>query len=107
MFIKATSILRSALLGTAVAASAMLAPVAMAQGPGPGFPGASPYYSRPVDPGLAPRPDFPGARQATAPRTRQDCINAVREKFGISREEAAKQEHMHSVMRCMARGTVE
>jgi hypothetical protein len=47
MSIKATSILRSAaLLGVAVAALAM-APVAMA-----------------IDQGFAPRPDFPGAKQA-------------------------------------------
>jgi hypothetical protein len=47
MSIKATSILRSAaVIGVAVAALAM-APVAMA-----------------IDQGFAPRPDFPGAKQA-------------------------------------------
>jgi len=50
MSIKATSILRSAaLLGVAIAALVM-APVAMA-----------------IDQGFAPRPDFPGAKQAEAP----------------------------------------
>jgi hypothetical protein len=50
MSIKATSIIRStALVGVAVAALAM-APVAMA-----------------IDQGFAPRPDFPGAKQAQGP----------------------------------------
>jgi hypothetical protein len=44
MFIKATSLLRSALLGAAVVAWTM--PPAMA-----------------IDQGFAPRPDFPGAKQ--------------------------------------------
>jgi hypothetical protein len=73
MSIKTTSILRSALLSAAVASLAMLAPVgSMAQGPGiygpgptsgPYGPGVNrPYYSRPEQ-GVAPRPDFPGAKQ--------------------------------------------
>jgi hypothetical protein len=70
MSLKATSFLRSvALLGAATAASAMLAQVAMAQGPGPRIPGQNPYYSRPVDQGFSPRPDFPGAKQSNMAKT--------------------------------------
>ena len=67
MFIRATSILRAvALLGTAIAVPAMLAQVAVAKAPVPRIPpGVSPYfYSSSVNRGFAPRPDFPGAKQA-------------------------------------------
>lgn len=69
MSIKATSILRSvALLGTATAASAMLAQLAMAKGLH--VPGQSPYfYSRSVDQVFAPRPNFPGAKQSEMAKT--------------------------------------
>lgn len=62
MSIRATSILRStALLGTATAASAMLAQVAVAKTPAPRVPpGVSPYFYS----SGAPRPDFPGSKQA-------------------------------------------
>ena len=54
MSVKATSILRSfALLGVAVAAL-VIAPAAMA-----------------IDQGFAPRPDFPGAKQAKSHAQRQ------------------------------------
>jgi len=48
MSIKVTSILRSALLGAAVAALAVAPAMA-------------------IDQGFAPRPDFPGAKQAESP----------------------------------------
>jgi hypothetical protein len=69
MSVKATSILRSvALLGTATAASAMLAQVAIAKGLH--VPGQSPYfYSRGADQVFAPRPDFPGAKQSDVAKT--------------------------------------
>jgi hypothetical protein len=65
MSIKTTSTLRLvALLGAATAASAMLAQIVSAKDLGP--PGISPYfYSATVNHGFAPRPDFPGFKQAT------------------------------------------
>jgi hypothetical protein len=61
MSIKATPILRSALLGAAVATLAVAPAMAIDQGfaPRPDFPGA-----KQQDLGAAPRPDFPGAKQS-------------------------------------------
>jgi hypothetical protein len=67
-------------IAAAVAALATLAPVAtMAQG-GPYGPGgpyggpSGPYYRTQPNLGLAPRPDFPGAKQAKQPTLRQKCV---------------------------------
>jgi hypothetical protein len=61
MSVKATSTLRSTLIGAAVAALVM-APVA----------------SMAIDQGFAPRPDFPGAKQAETPANNAKTTKAPR-----------------------------